>query len=165
MEYLKSFEEISEKIGIDNFVMPIIDPTIKSLLPNKLLNIIWLKEGEKNRPWEDSFYVPALLALFGWKAEFSRENSYNLIWENNCRKVPINILMSEKGFTQKWSSNQQKVVDEDAVLSSKIGVELANWITERTKFFFHPLKDHLEYCPEVYQSKERYSLKIKMIQV
>ena len=76
LEHIKSFEEVEKKIGMDKFQMPVIDPSIKLLLIDNLLDILWLKDGNFNRKEKDSFYVPAILAIFGWKAEVYGEDSY-----------------------------------------------------------------------------------------
>lgn len=164
LENLKSFEDAQKEIGDEGFVMPLVDPEVLNLLAEDWLDILWLKNGNLLRPTKDSFYVPAILALFGWKAELNGKHSYDLVCEEGWRRVPVSILVTESGNVQSWSSNQAKVEQEDLSSAGKSGVELAEWVKNKTQFLLHPVKEHMEFCPQIINSEERYKLKLKMIQ-
>lgn len=66
VETLINFESNIDKSKSSEIILPIIDPSIKDRLGDEHLDLLWDTDQGKVRPTKDSFYVPALLAFYGW---------------------------------------------------------------------------------------------------
>lgn len=75
---MKTFEQLP-----DQSIYPVIDSKIKKNLSDKALDALWMHPTEVIRSDKDSFYVPAILSFFGWKAELTGEKAYNLVCTQN----------------------------------------------------------------------------------
>ena len=62
-----NFESTYDKEARENIELPMIDPDIQKRLGEEHLDILWTDDKELIKPTQDSFYVPAILAFYGWK--------------------------------------------------------------------------------------------------
>lgn len=120
--------------------MPLIDPQIQVIFNEQLLSMLWLEESTIGSRKEE-IYVPAILALFGWKAVPTKPN-YSLSCESGCRVIPLSILATEKGFVQSWSQNENLARENNLVYTPDDKGWLADWAKP---FMLHPINDHMEF--------------------
>lgn len=77
LEGLKSFERL---IASESKVLiPTIDPELKAILNESNLEMLWLNPTELIRTSTTAIYIPAILSLFGWKAQPDSECGYKLV--------------------------------------------------------------------------------------
>ena len=157
---IKSYESLSKT----NPIMPLISNKMLATLGGQISDTLWLPVEKSVKEMDDSFYVPSILALFGWKAESTGETSYNLVCEDGCRKIPVSIMVNEAGLVQKWTTNEQKAKENDVKADNKSGIELVEWIKNKNQFLFDPLNDHMEFCQQLTCQKERYLQKLNMLE-
>lgn len=75
---MKTFEQLP-----DQSIYPVIGSKITKVLSDKDLDSLWMHPTERIKSVKDSFYVPAILSFFGWKAELIGEKAYNLVCTQN----------------------------------------------------------------------------------
>jgi len=76
---VKSFERLTAENSESKVLMPIIDPELRAILNESHLEMLWLNPTELIRTSTTAIYVPAILSLFGWKAEPDSGCVYKLI--------------------------------------------------------------------------------------
>lgn len=139
-----------DKSQRESIELPVIDPNIWNKLTDDVLELMWSSDEEPIKHTKGSFYVPAMLAFYGWQLKKDSlcklfDVMFHIDCHDWCRTIPISIFITDKGTIQQWEKNIE--LSKNETKGDIRGTDLIDWLKPKSKFVFHPLNDHMNFCP------------------